>query len=97
MRWNPMDTRTPPKILEWFFIIVSAPTWGPLVLGAWLYQEYRERVPRPSDHWHKWFAWRPVRAWATEGDRTVWLETIERRRFYSSLDYRIPDAPDARS
>jgi hypothetical protein len=96
MRWKPIDTRTPPKIIEWFFIVVSAPLWAPLVTGAWLYHQYRKRVPPPSAHWHPWFAWRPVRAWTDDGDAAVWLETIERRRFFSTLDYRIPEAMERR-
>ena len=28
-----------------------------------------------AQHWHQWFAWRPVRC----GGRIVWLRTVERR------------------
>ena len=91
-----MDTRTPPKILEFIMMVIMAPVLGPLIAGLWLHDQYRRHFPRPSDHWHRWFAWRPVRVWTPDVDASVWLETIERRRFYGSMDYRLPAAADRR-
>lgn len=49
---------------------------------------------RDLREWHRWFAWRPVLV-----DRTwVWLETVERRLFYSYACtcryYRFPPTLD---
>ena len=50
--------------------------------------KWRVRKPyagiRAKHHWHKWFAWYPVRV-PTKGKMSgmtmVWLETIERKGF----------------
>jgi hypothetical protein len=97
MRWTPIDARTPPKILEWILIGITSPVWAPLVGLLWLQSEYRKRVPPPSDRWHPWFAWRPVRVWSPSGgEASVWLENIERRRFFNTIDYRLPGGDDWR-
>lgn len=38
----------------------------------------------PRIDWHKWFAWRPVRIRAGDGNTgpVVWFETIERKFDY---------------
>lgn len=95
MRWKPMDTRTIPQALEWLLMAILFPVWGPLIAGIWLHEQYRRYVPRPSADWHRWFAWRPVRVWWRDsGDAVVWLETIERRRFYNTMHYRSVGTPD---
>ncbi len=34
--------------------------------------------------WHRWFAWRPVRA---SVEQTIWLETVDRRWWNGAWQY----------
>lgn len=60
--------------------------------------EKRKRL----EQWNRWFAWRPVRLVACDGnyttatDKFAWLETVERRKVgwthqfgYTGTQYRV--------
>jgi hypothetical protein len=57
--------------------------------------EEAKREKRGS--WHRWFAWRPVAAGVTNGDRKImaWLIYIERKVYYTvyrevrNIEYRL--------
>ena len=93
MRWSAPSERTqlviaspilvPVVIAAVPFVVAMA---GALAVGDWWARRQK------YDVWHSWFAWRPVRFdYDPEYGRWAWLETIERRRFFSGcVSYRPP-------
>lgn len=86
MRWRAPSERVQGWLIAPFAVpvvavaaVVILPVVPVLMLMSWA-----DRKLRPSEDWHRWFAWRPVRLghWSDHvGKRGgwAWLETVERR------------------
>lgn len=95
MRWKPI----PEKVHFWLAAPVTIPVAimaAPFILFAVGIAKLSLKIfPPPSQDWHPWFAWRPVKTghWADKDRRFIWLETVERRAhpYDWPTEYRTPD------
>jgi len=71
--------------------LIAIPFVLPIVAVCWIESKLQKRFGSKKS-WAPWYAWRPVKAETEEfgDDRWVWLETIDRRRFYDRTLYRLP-------
>lgn len=85
-------------------IVIPASLIAALIFlpGIGLHLLLQRVFPRPSEEWHRWYAWRPVRLghWSEHiGKRAgwAWLEAVERRaRPYNwPTEYRALNPADA--
>lgn len=67
-------------------LVLTSPVWGVLIAALWLSDKLSPRIPS-GDHWAAWFAWHPVTLDHGFG-KTVWLEVVERQRWYGRTIYR---------
>lgn len=89
MRWKPLEGRDMPRPVQFVITVPVLIILSPLMAAVWLDDQFHKHFG-PKAEWSPWFAWRPVRTDHGFGE-AVWLETIERRAWYSRTIYRTVD------
>lgn len=95
MRWKPLEDRKLPRPVQFALAVPMLVVLAPLMAAIWLDDQFQKRFG-PKAEWTPWFAWRPVRTDHGFGE-AVWLETIERRAWYSRTIYRTLDPANVAS
>lgn len=91
MRWKSMNDRQLPNWVGYPIVVLTFPVWGFLIAIIWL-EDVKRRVMGPSSEWRPWFAWHPVYSW--DAHKTVWLEWVERRIYWNTVEYGTTTAND---
>jgi hypothetical protein len=87
--WTPSDrTQT---IIAIPLMIMLSPAIACILFAVGMVK-LQEWLVGPSWYWRPWFAWHFV---DVDGRGTIWLEWVERRRWYSNTLYRMPGDPNA--
>lgn len=82
---RPLPDRVAAWIM-WPLMIATAPVWG-LFVGLLAASVWFDRRFGPVAHFTAWFAWRPITTDYGFGE-TIWLEQVERARWYDRVIYR---------
>lgn len=86
MRWKPLGSRALPRLVEYPLLAIALVVFLPLLLVIWAERKKRKFFGPYAD-WQYWFAWHPVRSDRGFGS-SVWLEWVERRLWYGSVEHR---------